>query len=170
MKKFFTLVQVFFLKIFWKQFTQLIKNFIGENVLAVPKIDCSSKSVEIDPTAKFAFPENISIGNNSGIGSNVHIYAGAKSKIRIGNNTLIGPFAFITSDSFSKSRLEMMESHSGHQADILIGDNVRIGAHAVILPGLHIHDNVSIGAGAVVTKNIPAGKIYGGNPARELKK
>lgn len=170
MKKFLEVTSVLLSHLFWNQLKRLVKNFVGANVLAITNFNYRGKWAEIDPTAKFAYPEHISIGNNSGIGSNVHIYAGAKSIISIGNNTLIGPFAFITSDSFSKSRLEMTESHSGHQADVIIGNNVRIGAHSVILPGVRIYDNASIGAGAVVTKNIPEGKIYGGNPARELKK
>jgi maltose O-acetyltransferase len=62
----------------------------------------------------------------------------------------------------------MTKPHSGHQDSITIGNNVRIGAHAIILPGVHINDNASIGAGAVVTKDVAAGKRVGGNPAKEL--
>ena len=47
-----------------------------------------------------------------------------------------------------------------------IGDNVFLGANAVVLPGVTIGDNVIIGAGAVVTKDIPANSIVVGNPGR----
>ena len=45
-----------------------------------------------------------------------------------------------------------------------IGDNVRIGSNATILP-VNIGNNVVIGAGAVVTKDIPSNHIAYGNPA-----
>ena len=51
------------------------------------------------------------------------------------------------------------------QRNTLIGDNVRIGSNATILP-VEIGDNCIIGAGAVVTKNIPANSTIKGNPAR----
>ena len=53
---------------------------------------------------------------------------------------------------------------------IHIGNNVWIGAGAVILPGIHIGDNSVIGAGSVVTKDIPANVVAVGNPCRILRK
>ena len=50
----------------------------------------------------------------------------------------------------------------------IIGKRVFLGANAVILPGITIGDGVIIGAGAVVTKNVPAGVVVGGNPAKIL--
>lgn len=50
-----------------------------------------------------------------------------------------------------------------------IGENVWIGAGAVILPGVAIGDNSVIGAGSVVTKDIPPGVVAVGNPCRVLR-
>jgi len=166
--KLFTVLKILFSATFWRQVSRRIMTFIYTNVFGILRLRRIGIKSDIDPTVKLAYPEHISIGDYSDIGSYVHIYAGAQSDITIGDNTLIGPFAFITSDSFSKSKFEMTKPHSGHQADITIGNNVRIGAHAIILPGVHIHDNVSVGAGAVVTKDVPEGKRVGGNPAKEL--
>lgn len=153
---------------YWRQLNRRVRAFLVTNIYAILKLKHLGMQTDIDPTAKLAYPENISIGNYSDVGCYVHIYAGAQSSITIGDNTLIGPFAFITSDSFSKSKFEMNKPHSGHQESIVIGNNVRIGAHAIILPGVNIHDNACIGAGAVVTNDVADGKKVGGNPAKEL--
>jgi len=47
----------------------------------------------------------------------------------------------------------------------VIGDDVEIGANAVIIGPIAIGDGARIGAGAVVTKDVPAGGIARGNPA-----
>lgn len=49
---------------------------------------------------------------------------------------------------------------------IAIGDNVWLGGGAIVLPGVSVGDDSVIGAGAVVTKDIPAGVVAVGNPAR----
>lgn len=49
------------------------------------------------------------------------------------------------------------------------GDNVWIGAGAVVLPGVTIGENSVIGAGSVVTKDIPANVVAVGNPCRVLR-
>ncbi len=54
-------------------------------------------------------------------------------------------------------------------ADVHIGNNVWIGAGAVILPGVTIGDNSVIGAGSVVTKDIPPDVVAVGNPCRVLR-
>ena len=51
----------------------------------------------------------------------------------------------------------------------IVGDNVRIGSNATILP-VKIGDNSIIGAGAVVTKDIPENFICYGNPAKLVKR
>ncbi len=60
----------------------------------------------------------------------------------------------------------------GHQwkGDTLIGNDVWIGAEALIMPGVHIADGAVIASRAVVTKNVGAYEIWGGNPARLIKK
>ncbi len=52
---------------------------------------------------------------------------------------------------------------------IIIGDNVWLGAKATILRGVTIGDGAVIAANAVVTRDIPAGAIAGGVPAKVLK-
>ncbi len=52
---------------------------------------------------------------------------------------------------------------------IAIGNNVMIGAHSILMPGIKIEDNVIIAAGSVVTKSVRSGSVVGGNPAKYIK-
>ena len=50
-----------------------------------------------------------------------------------------------------------------------IGDNVSVGANAVIIGPIRIGNNVTVGAGAVVVKDVPDNAVVVGNPARLIK-
>ncbi|HEX7276514.1 MAG TPA: sugar O-acetyltransferase [Acidimicrobiales bacterium] len=52
---------------------------------------------------------------------------------------------------------------------ITIGDNVWLGGGVIVLPGVTIGENTVVGAGAVVTRDLPAGVVAVGNPARVVR-
>jgi acetyltransferase-like isoleucine patch superfamily enzyme len=52
---------------------------------------------------------------------------------------------------------------------IVIGNNVFVGINCTILPGVKIGDNTVIGAGSIITKELPGGFVYAGNPAKPIK-
>ncbi len=51
----------------------------------------------------------------------------------------------------------------------VIGDNVTVGANAIILGGVRVGDNVVVGAGSVVVKDVPSNVVVAGNPAQIIK-
>ncbi|HSV38364.1 MAG TPA: sugar O-acetyltransferase [Nocardioidaceae bacterium] len=52
---------------------------------------------------------------------------------------------------------------------VVIGDNVWLGAGVIVCPGVTIGDDTVVGAGAVVTRDLPAGVVAVGNPARVVR-
>ncbi len=155
---------------FWKQSYYLFTSFLVGNVWSQNRLGGIGKSVDINPTVRFGnYPDNIFLGQNISIGYGSHIYAGPKSKVAIGDNTMIGPYVFITTEAFSESKDNPQEIHSGHSGDVQIGSNVRIGAHSNILPGVKIGADSSIGAGSVVTNDVTSNSVVAGNPAKIIK-
>jgi maltose O-acetyltransferase len=53
---------------------------------------------------------------------------------------------------------------------VTIGDNVWLGGGVIVCPGVTIRENTVVGAGSIVTKNLPAGVLAVGNPARVIRK
>ena len=51
----------------------------------------------------------------------------------------------------------------------MVGDNVWLGGGVILCPGVTIGDDTVVGAGAVVTRDLPAGVLAGGVPARVLR-
>jgi maltose O-acetyltransferase len=107
--------------------------------------------------------ENITLGSNITINPFCHFWG--TGGITIGNNVMIASHCAITSITHSKEAELFREKNI--LKEVVIGDNVWIGTHAVILPGVTIGKNSIIGAGAVVTKNIPDNSVYIGVPAQK---
>lgn len=114
---------------------------------------------------------SIYIGNNVGI-SNVAIASSAK--VVIGNNVLLGAGVKIYGTDFHpanpEDRLATNQSELTRSKDVIIEDNVFIGAGTIILKGVHIGKACTIGAGSVITKDIPEREIWAGNPAKFIRR
>jgi acetyltransferase-like isoleucine patch superfamily enzyme len=62
-------------------------------------------------------------------------------------------------------------SNRAHATPLVIEDNVLIGAHAIIMPGVgRIGENAIISAGSIVTKEVPPNVVVSGNPAEVVRK
>ena len=112
------------------------------------------------------------IGKNLGISQSA---INCKIRIVIGNNVKIGGGSYIYDSDFHSLDAKLRLSHQSdfsntHKSPILIGNNVFVGAHSIILKGVTIGDNSIVGAGSVVTKNIPTNEIWAGNPAKFIRK
>ncbi|AST93294.1 acetyltransferase [Sutcliffiella cohnii] len=79
-------------------------------------------------------------------------------KISVGQNTVIGYNTTILAHEYLIKEYRL--------GDVIIGDEVMIGANSTILPGIKIGDGAIVSAGTLVHKDVPAGAFVGGNPMR----
>lgn len=112
------------------------------------------------------------IGDNVGMSSTAIV---CQKRITIGNNVRIGGGTVIYDTDFHslspEERVSIPEDIRGIKTkEVLISDGVFIGAHSIILKGVTIGQNAIVGAGSVVTKSIPENEIWGGNPAKFIRR
>lgn len=112
--------------------------------------------------------EGLVIGNNVGIAQNAFIQV--RGKVVIGNDVIFGPDVSIFSETHIFDNPDIPVKLQGEiRKGVIIEDGVWIGTRAVILDGITIGRNSVVAAGAVVTRDVPAGSVVGGVPAKILK-
>lgn len=110
----------------------------------------------------------IEIGKN--VSFNYDCYLSSyRGKVIIGDNVLFGPFVVVVNDNHNFKKGQLIRDQDLESKDIIIGNDVWIGARAVILAGTTIGDGAVIAAGAVVTKDVAPYTIVGGVPAKKIK-
>lgn len=111
-------------------------------------------------------------GKHVHLGSNVYANFGLTlvddTDIFIGDSCMFAPNVILATAGHPVEP-ELRRQVYQYNLPIHIGNNVWIGAGAVVLPGVTIGDNTVIGAGSVVTKDIPANVVAVGNPCRVLR-
>ena len=112
------------------------------------------------------------------VGNNTIIYVPSKTlidlqnphMIQIGENVKITEGVKILTHDFTWCVTSQIDGTiTGNVGSVEIGNNVFIGMHSIILKGCTIGDNSIIAAGSVVCSDVPAGEIWGGNPAKFIK-
>lgn len=133
--------------------------------------------------ARFRFPssvsvEDVSIEGNVVIGESTYINpgsridTGANSSVIIGSHCAIGRYVHITSKTHDNKRPTTDAEHasiSHFEADVVIGNYVWIGDHAIIMPGVKIGDYAIIGGLSMVRNDVAPFEVVGGVPAKHIK-
>ncbi len=126
------------------------------------------KGVYIMEGCKILNPQGIEIGDFSGI--NHHTDIGGRGGLTIGKYVMIGPYCQIITALHQTSDWKKPISVQGIYTDeVIIEDDVWIGTHVVVLPGVKVGQGAIIGAGAVVTSDVEPYSIVGGVPAKFIK-
>ena len=100
----------------------------------------------------------------------INPYTVVRGEISIGDGVRIGAHTSIIAFNHDIGDPEATVISQGITSrGITIGDDVWVGSHVVVLDGVQVGSHSVLAAGAVVTKDVSAGAIVGGNPARVLK-
>jgi acetyltransferase-like isoleucine patch superfamily enzyme len=127
--------------------------------------------------------EELALGDRSYIAAGAYL----TGTVRVGRDCSVNPYTVVRGDVTLGDGVRMGAHTSllgfNHSMEpgtevfrqpltsrgIRVGDDVWIGSHVVVLDGVQVGDHSVLAAGAVVTKDVPAGAIVGGNPARLLR-
>ena len=147
-----------------------------------------SGKIEIGDHVRIHSDPNV---NPSACGVTAHLTAGSGGQLRIGNHVgmshcavtamnsvviedhvLIGSNTMIADTDFHPvdAAARLAGSEGTRTAPVHICENAFIGARCIILKGVTIGKNAVVGAGSVVTRDIPENEIWGGNPAKLIRK
>lgn len=114
----------------------------------------------------------LTIGEHSGMTNTI---IQCYERIQIGHHVNIGAGCLIMDTNFHSTdwhkRLDRQKDiENSRNAPITIGDVVFIGARSIVCKGVTIGDHAMIAAGSVVVDDVPANEVWGGNPAKFIKK
>ena len=115
------------------------------------------------------FPQigGVVIGDNCYIGGNTHIASGSLSDTIIENGCKINGLCFIGSNDILHENVWITGS-TMLAGSVEVGRDTNIFSRVVVRDWCKIGNGCTIGMGAVVTKNVPSGETWVGNPARKL--
>ena len=136
--------------------TAILRSLLGK---------CGEKIV-INQPFRCDYGCNIHVGENFFANFNLTILD--EALVEIGDNAFIGPNVSIITACHPLSPEERRDGREWAES-VKIGNDVWIGAGAVILPGVTVGDGAVIGAAAVVTKDVAPRTVVAGNPARVIK-
>ena len=110
--------------------------------------------------------DHVFIENNVKVGNRVTIKCGVQlwDGITLEDDVFVGPNATFTNDLFPRSKV-----YPDQFLETIVKYGASIGANATILPGVTIGEGAMVGAGSVVTKDVPAGVVVAGNPAKIVR-
>jgi acetyltransferase-like isoleucine patch superfamily enzyme len=128
------------------------------------------RDLRIAPTASFRNGARITLGDQVQVGEYAALWAGRSTgRITVGPRTTFAPHAYVTAADYGLAGGAKITDQAMAERDVTIGADCWIGTRAVITAGVTLGDGAVIGAGAVVTRDVPAGAIAAGVPARVIR-
>jgi len=125
----------------------------------------------LPPNISLRNGKHIQIGRNSHIGEHCYLWAGESAgRIIIGDHVSLAPEVFITASDYQFKAGVPFQQQPKREQDVVLGNDIWLGTKVIVTAGVTIGDGCIIGAGAVVTRDIPAGSIAVGVPAKVVAK
>lgn len=125
--------------------------------------------VRFAPNVSITNGERVVIGDRAAIGARCHLWAGnTTGRVIIGEEALFGPEVFLTASNYGTEPGTPPMYQPTIEADVVVGRGVWLGARVMVMAGVTIGDGAVVGGGSVVTRDLPAGCIAAGVPAKVL--
>ncbi len=163
----------------------------GSGQFVPTELSACGRDVVFEPGVLVFHPENVSIGDDVYVGHYAILKGYYRNHMRIGSGSWIGQQAFLhaagglelgqrvgigpgvriltSAHDIPRDPTTPIMDGAIRTAPVVVEDGCDIGAGAVVLPGVRVGRGSQIGAGAVVTRDVPAGAICCGVPARVLR-
>jgi len=152
----------------------LFKKVISRGYMIILRRQFSSygNNFIFDPYGSYSF-KTIYVGSDVFIGLGANLSA-TNTKIIIGNKVLFGPNVTIMGGNHNYSVIgkfiyDVKEKRKEDDQEVIIKDDVWLGAGVIILKGVTVGVGAIVAAGAVVSKDVPPYSIVGGIPAKIIK-
>lgn len=129
---------------------------------------CAEVGSPVNIHAQVNLPPSLSMGSNAGIGQRTSFLG--RGRVSLGPHVTMGPEClFITGDHPVPEAGANFRDRTPVHADIVVEEDVFLGARVTILPGVTIGRGAAVGAGSVVTRDVAPETVVGGNPARLIR-
>jgi acetyltransferase-like isoleucine patch superfamily enzyme len=148
----------------------------GHRLLAAPRVSV----VNAGPSSRLELGRGVSLregvrlmfegGGNGAISIGDDVFVNARSEIRCEQSISIGAGTTISFDVvIMDTDFHHLDGSLGRVAPVVVGEHVWIGARAMVLKGVSIGAGAVVAAGALITRDVPAGALVAGVPAKVLK-
>lgn len=168
--EYISIKQIFFLTLYYGVARYLPRQLFGKKL----RYSCCKnifkfcgKNVNIERGAYFGTGNEISIGDNSGLGINCWV----PSNLTVGSEVMMGPNVTILdrNHKFDSTEIPMCKQGNSERKRTVIEDDVWIGCQVLIMPGRTIKKGSIIAGGCVLCKDFPEYSIVGGNPSKLIR-
>lgn len=143
---------------------------LGERVFLSEQASVQARVLELGDRSYVAAHAYLTDDVRGGRDCTINAFTVVRGKVRLGDGVRIGAHSSLLAfnHTMTDPDVEVFRQPISSRG-ITIGDDVWIGSHVVVLDGVTVGDQAMLAAGAVVTKDVPAGAVVGGNPARVLR-
>ncbi len=134
--------------------------FLGRSRIYIGRFTYGYENLEVRQWNEGA---SLQIGSFCSLANNITIFLGGNHRV---DWITTFPFGHIFQDELG---LSAVEGHPATNGDVIVGNDVWIGAGSTIMSGVKIGDGAVLAANSCITKNVMPYHIAGGNPARSIK-